>query len=488
MARIMVVDDEPLIRQWLVMCLQLAGFPEDDVSQASNGEEALILLRKSTYDIIFTDITMPKLDGMELIKAIREKDPKVKMVILTCHDDFAFARDAVKYNVNEYLLKNESTKEDIIRIVNNNKLEFSEKKDACKIREDFLRNLLHKHSCDLISAEELTEHYVTINPGRYFVAAFNNRPYGEHFDLLRNTLVDNVIMFFDGINITILIANLICDSNKCDEAIADVEKLIVRSCVNEVHIGKSKIYGDIKQLALAMNEAVLSWELQFFYCERSISMKDSISEKQYKNIKKGISDKKNHITLNYENNGNEVTKRLVIDLCESFVSDNLWDSSLLKRTVIDILEEIENKLDSDGVNIKDYYLHILNASYLVEVKNQIEKFFSEVPLTEKYIACIEEAKTYILVHYSEQVTLTDVAGRACLSEEYFSRLFKKETGRNFTEYLLEIRMQRAKQLLQNRDLNINEVADMVGIQNSSYFSSQFRRFYGVSPKVMRETI
>jgi YesN/AraC family two-component response regulator len=484
----MVVDDESLIREWLVMCTQLAGFSEDDIFQASNGEEALNLLNKYTYDIIFTDISMPKLNGIELIKAIREKDPQVKLVILTCHNDFSFARDAVKYNVYEYLLKNELTKDDIIRIINTSVQELTEQKDTCKVRDDFLRNLLHKHYYDFISQEELDNHYVNIAQGRYFVAAFNNRLYGDHLNLLRNAMIDNGIMFFDGINITVLIANLICGINKCGEAIADIENLITRSCVNETHIGKSKIYSDLKQLTMAMDEAMLSWELQFFSCESDESKNNRISEKQCKNIKKEISEKKNLIILNYENNGNKATKKLIMDLCESFANYSLWNSGLLKRTVIDILEEIESKLDSDVVNMKDYYLNILNASYLSEVEKYIENFFSEVPLTEKCIECIDAAKAYILIHYSEQITLTDIARRACLSEEYFSRLFKKETGKNFTEYLLEIRMQRAKQLLQSRDLNINEIADMVGIQNSSYFSSQFKRYYGVSPKIMRETV
>lgn len=113
-------------------------------------------------------------------------------------------------------------------------------------------------------------------------------------------------------------------------------------------------------------------------------------------------------------------------------------------------------------------------------------FFNAYSDIDYCIESIKNAKQYIVMHYSEPITLSSLASKACLSEEYFSRLFKKETGKNFTEYLFEIRMIRAKKLLLNNIFNINEIADLVGIPNASYFSIQFKRYYGESPKTMRE--
>ena len=102
------------------------------------------------------------------------------------------------------------------------------------------------------------------------------------------------------------------------------------------------------------------------------------------------------------------------------------------------------------------------------------------------MSTIREAQEYIILHYNEPISLKTLAHKVFLSEEYFSRLFKKETGQTFTDYLMSIRMDRAYKLLLNSNLNINEIAEMVGIPNPSYFSSQFKKYYKISPKDVRK--
>lgn len=487
MPRILIVDDESLIREWLTMCLQTAGLEPEEIHQANNGEDALSMLKIYSYDLIFTDITMPKLDGIQLIKAIRELDSQVKLIILTCHDDFSFARSAVKYNVYEYLLKNELTKEEVFDIITRT-LRFSlEQADAKKLRNDFLRSLLHQDEIISVTQEELTIHHVDLTPAPYFVIAFYNGLYNtDKLDWSMNQQLEHVITFYSGIHVTLLTANLSCSPRQYQFVIKQVEKQISQYSSEKTHIGQSSIYKDLSLLPDALNEAMLSWELQFFECSDLMPSQVIVDYNYSKIAKQMIHDKKSEILMQYTINGSQLTEKLILDLCSLFITEKLWDSNLMKRTVIDLMEEIDNRSDSGIVNIKDYISSILSAPYLKTVLECITRFFSFLPEPDYVTDYIKDTKEYIAMHYNNPLTLTSMAERVHLSEEYFSRLFKKEVGKNFTEYITEIRMIKAKKLLLCSDFNINEIGEMVGIQNPSYFSNQFKRYYGMSPKAIRE--
>ena len=485
MAKIMVVEDETLIRQWLVMCLQSAGLSDSEIVQACNGEEALLLLDNGIYDIIFTDISMPNLDGIALIKAIRKKDSETKIIILTCHDKFAFAQAAVKYNVSEYLLKNEISKEDIVRIVNSTINNMLDKREHNRIRESFLRGLLRQYQNTPVTAAVLEEHHISITEGRYLSIAF--RPKAFDINKIISLQIDgleNITEFYDGIHLHILVANLTGDADKDHEAIDSIKNFISHLCGETLFYGQSRVCNDVSQFAFVMQEAVISWEQNFFNCD--VGGISGAGDMHYKSVKNAINEKKAAILSYYTSNGKDLSEKLTLELCACFAAESLWDSGYLKRTICDILEGIEAKLDIGSVNLKEYIGAILSASSLLEIEDSIAVFFSQIPDVDNFTDCIRDAKEYIAMHYSEPLTLPDLAGRAYLSEEYFSRLFKKEIGKNFSEYLTEIRMHRASKLLQNNDFNINEVAEMVGFQNPSYFSNQFKRFYGITPKAMRE--
>lgn len=486
MPRILIVDDESLIREWLTMCLQAAGLEPEDIHQANNGEEALFMLNQCSYDLIFTDITMPKLDGIQLIKAIRELDSQVKLIILTCHDDFSFARSAVKYNVYEYLLKNELTKEDVMNIVKHTLHQSLEQADIKTKRNDFLRSLLHQDKKRAITKRELNANHVDLTPSPYIVLAFYNKPYGIGLDWTMNQHLQHVITFYSGIHVTLLAANLSCSSHQYQAVIENLEKQIFQCCPEKTHIGRSSIYRDLSRLPNALNEAMLSWELQFFECVDITPSLSAIDDHHSKLARQMIHNKKSEILLQYSINGPQISEKLILDLCNLFVTEKLWDSNLIKRTVIDLMEEIDNRYDTGVINIRDYISIILSASYLKTVLECITRFFSSLPETSPVTDYIKDTKEYIAMHYNHPLTLTSMAERVHLSEEYFSRLFKKEVGKNFTEYITEIRMIKAKKLLLCSDFNINEIGYMVGIQNPSYFSNQFKRYYGISPKTVRE--
>ena len=109
--KILVVDDEALINQYVVQCIRDTDSNVQIVGTATSGEKALRLLRETPVDLAFVDITMPKMDGLELLRTIKAEYPSTMVVMLTCHDEFEYARQAIQNKADNYILKSELTPE-----------------------------------------------------------------------------------------------------------------------------------------------------------------------------------------------------------------------------------------------------------------------------------------------------------------------------------------------------------------------------------------
>ena len=116
------------------------------------------------------------------------------------------------------------------------------------------------------------------------------------------------------------------------------------------------------------------------------------------------------------------------------------------------------------------------------VKQKISDTISrDAKETNEYSHSISKAVAYINKYYMQPINLTNIAAYVHLNPEYFCRLFKEETGKNFSNYLVDIRLNKAVDLLKRTDLKVREIAEIVGYSNLSYFSTLFKKYYGVSP-------
>lgn len=487
MIKIMIVDDETLIRQWLLMCLNHIGIASDMIDEASNGEEALSLLENCVYDLIFTDITMPKLNGIDLIKEIRQKDANVPIIILTCHNDFSFARAAIKYNVYEYLMKNELSQSDIERIAVRFLKPMIEQKEHSLIRNNFMNTLLGDLSFEKINFSDLQDHFIFLSDAPCFALALDCHEPGICNNLMDNEKVSNTVSFYDENHLTIFVCNL---NEKMDssEVIGKISSKLLRSWNNKRHIGVSRLYDSPCFLPLILKEAVSNWEYIFFHGDdkEKIPNTSTLYTSSEQQLKQKIRDMKDKILFVFSTLGIDSCKEQTFALCNFFKEHHIYDSNILKRTINEIIIGIENKLSANFHSINYETGRITNSSYFTELISYLKEFFENIPSTYNIMSTIREAQEYIILHYNEPISLKTLAHKVFLSEEYFSRLFKKETGQTFTDYLMSIRMDRAYKLLLNSNLNINEIAEMVGIPNPSYFSSQFKKYYKISPKDVRK--
>lgn len=405
MCRVLVVDDESLIREWLVMCLILAGISPNDIQEAKNGEEALRLLDIQNYDCIFTDITMPQLDGMELIKRIRMKDAEVKIFILTCHDDFSFARKAVKYNVSEYLLKNELSKKDIAQLIRkamntNLKSEFK-RRDT----ESYIRDLLQTDN--VIKKEDLEKYQIAIHCP-YFVLAIPRGNFDiKRIQAVRTKYSENIDCFFDGISKILIVSDMTGSTGDYSDAVKLLKNRVADLFGNEIIIGKSKLYTDSLLLKDSFKEAVYNWEKRFFGIEIDVNTVPFFNSGQNSSLKQQAKNMGGTLILQY----GIVDRESILVCCEKlydfFVEYKLLDSEFFKRSIIDILEVIETKVEMNNEGAPLFIAKILYSNSWEEMKTYIGAFLDGIIEAERYNESIKTAKQYIVLHYNEPITLSD---------------------------------------------------------------------------------
>lgn len=224
MMKVLVVDDELPIRQWLASVLRNMQVPKVEVTGiAANGEQALAMYHEQQPDVILADITMPVLDGISLLKIIREESTDTEVVFLTCHEDFAYAREAIANAASDYILKTEVTSqrlsEILLKIQNNRnkrrgQYSMHEWVDIQTQQEHFLKYLLNNAGKE--SEEELEQqlkmHHILMSKAGMFANAFYKTDFPgdammESASGLLDARVGNVVYFPYSAEIGIVLGN-----------------------------------------------------------------------------------------------------------------------------------------------------------------------------------------------------------------------------------------------------------------------------------------
>ena len=166
--KIIVVDDEPLVKQYIVQCVRGAGVENEIIAAVTSGAKVLQEMKANPADVVFADITMPKMDGIELLQELRRQYPSTAVIMLTCHDDFEYARAAMQNGAKDYILKTEVSADKIRAVLD--KLQSSRQQHISESavqqigRSRFLRSMVEQ-SEDMtpVSAVDLQENSIYLN-------------------------------------------------------------------------------------------------------------------------------------------------------------------------------------------------------------------------------------------------------------------------------------------------------------------------------------
>lgn len=516
----LIVDDERPARDTLKCLIQWELTPFKIVSSAKNGKEALEKYHEFNPNLIITDIKMPIMDGISLIKEIRKKDSTQKFVILSCYQEFNYAKEAISMGVTDYLIKDLIEAKDLYKVLEKVEKELSHDSflhisKYSALREIMFNNLMETEVCNYIERFSLDlkgkNHVIMlIHVDDYkLYKRTNKEKWGKikaelltHIQgVLKNHAGGEVFYYKDGQFLATVaieqVGSRLHFITKCHDIANDLsivkieEKLSLTICVSnyfskiinsgekyyeaaellnyKLFVGRGKIllYDNIRGNKFKYEPKILDNRLATL--EKAIK-KNDLNESVFQ-IKE-LYQKELNYSMGYsflrEVNGKiyqiimKICSNHNIELCKLFQVDYIP------------LTEIE-ELETIG-DISSYFID--KVSKLIELKLRAENGYSRR---------VRDVIEFILSNYSADISLQEIAEKFQVHKVYLSRQFKDETGETLTEFIYKVRINNAKDLIKSGEHLLYEIAVKVGFKNPQQFSMIFKRYTGKTPAEFRES-
>jgi len=360
MMRLLLIDDEVWTRSTIKAFGDWDKYGINNIEEASDGVEGLRLIRENSPQIVITDMNMPGMNGVTLLKILKEEYPHIKLIVVSGYDDFEFAKQAIKSNAMDYILKP-------------------------------------------IDAEEL--------------------------------------------NIAI---------GKCV------------SEINDLHLPSSRSVYDLAKvldkdiIRLIMDEKKVVYRL---LVESNLPGIKNTLNKLYENIMKYEIDE-----ISVGNVINKVFSEMIEE--HLLITESLGD---VDRQLQFREKHVEKKSLIENINFLDTRFEEAVKSITENVKNNDSNTLAQV-------------KTYIELHFSEHISLDKLSNLFFISKEYLSKVFKMKYQKTLMNYVLELRMKKAKIMLEDKDISIRNIAEFVGYDDITHFYHVFKSYYSISPGDMRKEV
>ncbi|MGI6011281.1 MAG: response regulator transcription factor [Ruminococcus sp.] len=511
MLKVLIADDEKHVCKLIEKLIKWDELHLQLVSVVHSGSAALETFRVLRPDIIITDIRMPSLNGIDLIKEIRQMDKDVSFLVISGYRFFDYAYGALKYGAEDYIVKpikendiNNALKKIIEKKTRAEKLEMENRGYK---QEKMIRDLMEfpdkiRKNSDFIQHYHLNLQDNTVTAFILKINLKGQEKIDDNLTVIAEHILHLLVRSMEkagysiytavyGDMIPVIAEGDILQQTEFREILENMLKEIrqfgdkninVRACIG---MGGA---GDISQAGLLLDEARCAvWDQIFEGTEKILKKKRKrevtvVSDELKDQLKNSIS------SLNY----GEI-KNMTAQIEAGFIRNRYSVSGRqvyeTYQMVMDTFKELLEKLDSESdvlISAENAELKLRMITDFSEVINymrlMIDQLITKVQNLEENMEKkpIRTAITYINEHYSENMSLETISAVVDLNPVYFSSIFKKETGRNFIEYLTEVRLEQAKTLLLESDYNISEIAWKVGYQDEKYFMRVFKKEMGIT--------
>lgn len=538
MFKVLIIDDEPIIRKGLKNVINWKNFECEVCGEAEDGLEGSALIESCLPDIIITDIRMPEVDGLTMLREMKDKVPDSKIIILTGHRNFDYVQEAIKIGAFDFLLKPSKIEElnDVIsRAVKEIKFqkERTEEFDKLRVlfnqnipvlREKFLYDVIYEINTSkseileklelfnikldsfilLIVQQDVDEsnHKVTNQYDRhlYQFGIINNfsEVFSDKFEVISITLNDTGIAFLvmpQKYNMEDVFEVIDKKCTYLQDIISNCFGFTVTIAVSSQGTKAEDLLNKYKEcrealehkIYLGNNSIIYQGDVNTFFKYDDHSMLEKLQKALIEGIKSGnsqlVTEKLNEIA-GYIKSNESMSIKFVKSFCQNTVSMisnirmTLLSADNEKKTEADDLGGAYALIDkSDSFEELDLILREIADNVTAKINSYNNKSIRLV---------LRKAIEYMKSHYHEQVTLNEVAEHTFVSTYYISRMFKREMGINFVDYLNEIRIDKAKEMLKDVRFKTYEVAEKVGIPDAHYFSKLFKKYVGVTPTEFRD--
>lgn len=489
--KVLIVDDEAPIKEWICMCIQNSGI-DCEIYSAQNGQEAWEIYLEVRPEMVITDICMPVMDGLELLRRIKALDKTAAVIILSCYGEFLYAQEALRLGALEYVLKTEVTNTKLRQLLERYApadqtpagSTASGPESSIMLRDLWVRYLLRENPQETaiwnwpgseilwqfsryaVFAIELLEGNGAILQNKILNEAYrtlylpyNNETYLQILEVPAMARVSQQLQYLQ----------------RYGEYLSkDL------SCL----VGCSGVYSSAELLPRALRQALCQIATCFYDKHLRISLEANAPsmpdrwDQEPKELYQAAMECKRSISQHNP----EASEQAVNDFLKLVRNRHFPNIAVVKSTASMIICAMQQTYHLNSGFVTEQCGQIARASHYNQVCDVVQAVLLSLDrVPDIQSEHIRRAVAYIREHYAEITHIDQVAGYLGLNPVYFSKLFKETCGKNFSSYVTELRMGEAERLIRNTTWKISEVAEKVGYHNLAYFSTVFKKCYGQNP-------
>lgn len=513
--RILIVDDEPLVRIGIKSAIDWEAQGVDIVGEAADGEEALRMITESVPDVVLLDIKMPKMDGIEVLRAMKERQLPVQAVVLSSFDDITYVKEALKLGAFDYFHKPDMNERELTAMLKSIREQFGSRPPQAQTggsapgnrKEQILYDALHGNVHDL-SETGLKE-------GNMYVVLFKIKNYHtviqrytKETEAILPSTVQNVVgeilstekevefLQLDEQRSVVFISNselksLLASLTRVNKMVQMISSALKRFVNIDIVLGISDWFADFDGIPGGYEQAGRALSHQFYHPETSIFYYQHLKQKNegiYKQADAYLTQMKSALM-------EEASDRFLelLSKWEKFLEqEECMEEKDVRKVYEGLLFMIGESSGTSGGAVQEdvsglegiHDFQQLSAKYRMLFEERFKKrhhleFKGYSQLTRNIMEYTED-------HYSESLSLKLFGELFHVSPNYVSRLFKQEVGQGLFDYINELRIEKAKVLLKDYRYKIYDVAEMVGFNNQAHFAIVFQKYTGFSPKQYRK--
>ncbi len=477
--KVLVAEDEPLILAGLKFYVEEWGCASA-VEEAHNGKIALEKCLSFAPDIVVSDIRMPGMDGITMLKEIRKNGLKTKVIYYSGYAEFEYAREAIRLGAYDYLLK-PIIQDKLYEVLDNAvaEIDAEEQRTAIERKRERMEAVCEfLWSGSNISFDEFQEDMAIEFPKEQFQVLVLENASSEQkliseqiYGSFKDIYYCRIML---GSNKILLVLNV-------DQALQKEEALKTAEQIFGTNLkgGVSRSAGRKSKVASLMEEAEAAFATEELMEKKQIVMYQPMNE-----------------------NAGFYKKRMLNGLLEDDaekvhnVLEYLWDmmqqEELMLTQIMDMYNELLTLLSEKDSYYEQYEKADVNyMKELIHTKAEFYQFFMNL-LKEKNVEfgntemTVDQVIQEIERNYQTELTLSSLCEKYHISISYLSTMIKKKTKHTFTEYLTRIRLEHAKKLLTEGKLTVGEVTELVGYNDYFYFTKLFKKYVGVTPSKYRK--
>lgn len=519
MYKVLIVDDEVNILEGIAALVDWKACNTQLIGKAGNGLKAMELIQEKKPDIVLTDIKMPGLNGIELIKKAHPLFPDIKWIILSGHDEFEFAKTAMEHEVKHYLLKpsNEQkietalkqTAEELDKLREDEAFVVNMKKRLHdilpKARNQVLKDVLSdntfssqewEHFQHLFGAEDLSASLklliLSIDESTKATTSYIAEDF-EHFFALKEIVTSELNKTQSVLLSTTIGEKVVILLESCpDTELISILKEIKQDFYYFYQLNfTSSISSEnnVYNLRLLYREALQGLSQRFYVGEGGIISIGAINSQPFRFDELQFNHEE---LLLFIRSGNQHEVTQYLDQFFSHIAEKKYEVSIVKAHSLELYTSIIRQASIELMN--QLFIEIAHFQRL-ETFNQIEAFIIEAAhkvSNENYTSAKKHVSTtihklcdYVESNYANsELSLTQLSNDVFyMNSDYLGKLFKKELGEKFSQYLMNLRISKAVGLIEkSEDIKIADIAEKVGFgSNPRYFSQVFRKRTGYTP-------